>query len=331
MTSSRFSEFLQRFFTERLCAQLGASAHTIASCRDSFRLFLVFAAARLGRPPSKLPLEELDVPLIGAFLDHLERDRGCSVRTRNIRLSALRAFFRFIAFSEPACALQCQRVLAIPSKRHEKPLVTFLSQEETEALLVAPNVSTWIGRRDRTILLVAVHTGLRNSELRALRRCDVELGIGAHVRCLGKGRKMRCTPLRRDVVACVEAWLRERGGREEDVVFPSSRRRPLSSDALQRLVARHVATAAAACPSLVGRAVTPHCLRHTKAMAMLREGASVTLIALWLGHESVETTQIYLHADMRLKEQALARAALSELPPARFKPGDELLAFLESL
>jgi site-specific recombinase XerD len=331
MRSSRLPEFLQRFFTERLYAQLGASPHTIASCRHSFRLFLVFAAARLGRPPSKLRLEEIDLPLIGAFLDHIERERGCSVRTRNIRLSALRAFFRFLAFSEPACALQCQRVLAIPSKRHDKPLVTFLSDQETEVLLAAPDVTTWVGRRDRTILLVAVHTGLRSSELRALRRCDVELGTGAHVRCTGKGRKMRGTPLRRDVAACVAAWLGERRGDDEDIVFPSSRRGPLSADALERLVARHVATAARTCPSLVGRSVTPHCLRHTKAMAMLREGATDTLIALWLGHESVETTHLYLHADMRLKEQALARATLSEQAPSRFNPDDELLAFLEGL
>lgn len=331
MTPSRLPEFLQRFFTERLCAQLGASPHTIASYRDTFRLFLVFAAARLGRPPSRLRLDELDVPLIGAFLDHLERDRGSSARTRNVRLSALRAFFRYLAFSEPACALQCQRVLAVPSKRHGRPALTFLTEEETDALLAAPDVATWIGRRDRTLLLVAVHTGLRNSELRSLRRRDVELGTGAHVRCTGKGRKMRCTPLRRDVTASVEAWLDERGGEDDDPVFPSSRRGPLSADALQRLVARHVRAASVACPALAGRSVTPHTLRHTKAMAMLREGASDTLIALWLGHESVETTQIYLHADMRMKEQALAKAALSDQTPPRFRPTDRLLAFLESL
>ena len=331
MTPSRLPEFLQRFFAERLCAQLGASPHTIASYRDTFRLFLVFAAARLGRPPSRLRLDELDVPLIGAFLDHLERDRGSSARTRNVRLSALRAFFRYLAFSEPACALQCQRVLAVPSKRHKRPALTFLTEEETEALLAAPDITTWIGRRDRALLLVAVHTGLRNSELRSLRRRDVELGTGAHVRCTGKGRKMRCTPLRRDVAASVEAWLDERGGEDDDPVFPSSRRGPLSADALQRLVARHVRTASVACPSLAGRSVTPHTLRHTKAMAMLREGAGNTLIALWLGHESVETTQIYLHADMRMKEQALAKATLSDQPPPRFRPTDGLLAFLQSL
>ncbi len=331
MTPPRLAEFLQRFFTERLCAQLGASRHTIASYRDTFRLFLVFAAARLGRPPSRLRLDEIDVPLLGAFLDHLEQDRGSSARTRNTRLSALRAFFRYLAFSGPACALQCQRLLAMPSKRHARHDLTFLSEEETEGLLAAPDVTTWIGRRDRTLLLVAVHTGLRNSELRSLRRRDVELGTGAHVRCSGKGRKMRCTPLRKDVAGSVQAWLVERAGAADDPVFPSSRGGPLSADALQRLVARHVRSATAACPSLAGRAVTPHTLRHTKAMSMLREGANDTLIALWLGHESVETTQIYLHADMRLKEQALAHATLSEQPPPRFRPTDELLAFLQSL
>jgi len=331
MTPSRLPELLQRFFTDRLCAQLGASRHTVASYRDTFRLLLVFAAARLGRPPSRIRLDELDVPLLGAFLDHLERDRGSGARTRNTRLSALRAFFRYLAFSEPACALQCQRVLAIPSKRHARHDLTFLSEQETEALLGAPDVTTWIGRRDRTLLLVAVHTGLRNGELRSLRLRDVELGTGAHVRCSGKGRKMRCTPLRRDVARSVHAWLSERAGAADDPAFPSSRGGALSADALQRLVARHVRSASALCPSLVGRTVTPHTLRHTKAMSMLREGANDTLIALWLGHESVETTQAYLHADMRLKEQALAHAALPEGPPPRFRPTDELLVFLEGL
>ena len=331
MTESRFPALLQRFFTERLIAQLGASPHTVGSYRDTFRLFLVFAARRLGRPPSRIDLEDLDAPLVGEFLDHLEGERGNSARTRNIRLSALRAFFRHVGFCEPAHALQCQRLLAIPSKRHLRCDVTFLSEEETEALLAAPDVTTWIGLRDRTVLLVAVHTGLRNSELRGLRRRDVKLGTGAHVRCVGKGRKMRCTPLRRDVADALAAWLDERGGKDDDAVFPSLKGRTMSSDALQRLVTRHTQRAVAGCPSLRSRSVTPHTLRHTKAMSMLREGATDTLIALWLGHESVETTQIYLHADMRLKEQALARATLSKEAPRRFQPTDELLAFLQEL
>jgi integrase len=322
---------LQRFFTDRLLAQLGASPHTVASYRDAFRLLLVFASERLGRTPSRLRVEDIDAGLLGAFLDHLEAGRANSPKTRNTRLAALRAFFRFVAYAEPACSLQCQRVLAMPTKRHERRTVDFLSEEEIAALVAAPDPTTWIGRRDRTLLLVAVQTGLRNAEIRSLRRCDVALGVGAHVRCSGKGRKKRCTPLRHDVAVILQSWLAERGGGADDPVFPNSRGGFLSADALQRLVARHVVAAAAKCPSLVGRSITPHTLRHTTAMTLLRRGVDQTVIALWLGHESTETTQIYLHADMRLKEQALAHADPTGATPARFRPKDCLLAFLQSL
>lgn len=331
MITSDFPALLQRFFSDRLHAQLGASPHTVSSYRDTFRLLLVFTAQRLGRPPSRLHLKDLDVPLLGAFLDQLEKDRDNSARTRNTRLSALRAFFRYVSFMEPAYAHQCQRILAIPSKRHQRRPVEFLTDDETKTLVAAPDTTTQIGRRDRTLLLVAVHTGLRNSEIRSLRCRDVELGSGAHVRCTGKGRKMRCTPLRRDVAASLEVWLTERGGGPDDHVFPSTRGGALSPDALQRLVARHVDAACAACPSLVGRTITPHTLRHTMAMSFLRRGVDRTVIALWLGHESDDSTDSYIHADMRLKERALAYADSSKEPPIRFQPTDELLAFLETI
>jgi site-specific recombinase XerD len=261
----------------------------------------------------------------------LEREHANTPKARNARLAALRAFFRFVAYTEPACSLQCQRVIAIPTKRHERRSVEFLSEEESAALIAAPDPDTWIGRRDRTLLLVAVETGLRNAEIRALRRRDVDLGAGAHVRCSGKGRKTRCTPLRRDVAATLNSWLAERDGGVDDPVFPSSRSGFMSADALQRLVAKHVATASATCPSLAGRAITPHTLRHTTAMTLLRPGVDQTVMALWLGHESTETTQIYLHADMRLKEQALGYADPSGVAPTRFQPPDHLLTFLQSL
>lgn len=331
VTTPNFPALLQSFFTDRLCAQLGASPCTVASYRDTFRLLLVFAAERLARPPSQIRLEDLDVPLLGAFLDQLEQVRGNATKTRNTRLAALRAFFRYISFSEPACALQCQRILAIPAKRHERHPVEFLADDEADALIAAPDVGTWIGRRDRILLLVAVHTGLRNSELRFLRRRDVELGTGAHVRCLGKGRKMRCTPVRRDVASSLKTWLSERGGTPDEPVFPSSCGGVMSADALQRLVSRHVIAASAACPSLCGRTVTPHTLRHTTAMSFLRRGIDRTVIALWLGHESAESTQAYLHADMGLKERALAHADATGEAPPRFRPTDDLLAFLEGL
>jgi len=328
-TAANLPALLQRFFTDRLQSQLGASVHTVASYRDTFRLLLVFASERLKRPPSQLRVQDLDATLLGAFLDHLEQGRANTPKTRNVRLAALRSFFHFVAYAEPAYSLQCQQVLAIPTKRHERPAVEFLTEKETKALVAAPDPATWIGRRDRTLLLLAVQTGLRNAELRSLRRRDVALGVGAHVRCSGKGRKNRCTPLRRDVAAALDAWLVERGGAPEDPVFPSARGGPLSADALQGLVSRHVATASGRCPSLVGRPVTPHTFRHTAAMDLLWRGVDLTVIALWLGHESIETTQIYLHADMRLKERALAHASLAK--PARFRPPDRLLAFLQGL
>jgi len=331
MTTPNFPALLQRFFTDRLQSQLGASPHTIASYRDTFRLLLVFASERLGRAPSLMRVEDIDTTVLGAFLDHLEHGRANTTKTRNTRLAALRAFFRFVAYAEPACSLQCQRILAIPTKRHERRPVEFLTEEETASLVAAPDPATWIGRRDRTLLLVAAQTGLRNTEIRSIRCRDVDLGFGAHVRCSGKGRKMRCTPMRRDVAAVLKSWLTERCGGPDDPVFPSSRGGFLSADALQRLVARHVAAAAATCSSLAGRSITPHTLRHTLAMNLLRHGVDQTVIALWLGHESAETTQIYLHADVRLKEQALGYADPSGVAPARFRPKDGLLAFLESL
>jgi site-specific recombinase XerD len=331
MSASRLPSLVQRFFTQRLLEQQGLSPHTVASYRDTFRLLLSFAAQHVGRAPSNLQTEELDAAFIETFLRHLEQDRGNSVRTRNARLAAVHAFFRFVAVSEPALGLQCQRILSIPSKRCEHGPVEFLTEVEAAALVAAPDARTWIGNRDRTLLLVAVQTGLRNCELTALRRQDVALGTGAHVRCLGKGRKMRCTPLRPDVIAVLKEWLRRQPGEPVDPVFPSSRGGHLSADALQRLVSRNVAIARQACPSLKKKSVTPHTLRHAAAMSLLHHGVDLSVIALWLGHESSETTQIYLHADMRLKERALAHTNPSGVVPTRYKPPDPLLAFLENL
>ena len=331
MSTASFPALLQRFFTERLVTHQDASAHTVAAYRDTFRLLLRFVQARLGRAPSRLRLEDLDVGCLEAFLVHLERDRGNHPRTRNQRLSALHGFFRYVALSEPACSLQCQRVLAIPAKRCERGPVAFLTEEETTALLAAPNTATWMGRRDRTLLLLATQTGLRNSEITGLRRQDVELEAGAHVRCVGKGRKTRATPLRPDVAAVLKDWLAHQSGAPADPVFPSVRGGRLSADAMQRLVTRHTTTARRTCPSLNGKVVTPHTLRHAAAMALLQRGVDLSVIALWLGHESTETTEVYLHADMRLKERALAHATPSGLQPERYRAPDPVLAFLEGL
>jgi len=328
---TQFPELVQAFFTERLLRQRKASPETVAGYRDSFRLLLRFAAKRLKKEPSRLALEELDSALIGAFLDHLETERSNSVRTRNARLAAIHSFFRYVSFQEPSYVDLCRRILAIPSKRCERKLIEYLIQEEIDALLAAPDTATWIGRRDQVLLLVAIQTGLRVSELIGLRRQDVVLGRGAHVRCTGKGRKQRCTPLRKEAVKVLVRWLRECPGEPESPVFPSSRGGPLSRDAVERLVARHRQTAARRCPSLKKKNVTPHVLRHTAAMELLQHGIDRSVIALWLGHESVETTQMYLHADLRLKEQALSRIVPVDVKPQRYHPDDKLLAFLEGL
>jgi site-specific recombinase XerD len=331
MNASTFPALLQRFFTERLCTQMDASAHTIAGYRDTFRLLLRFASERCGKQPTRLGIEDLDADLIGDFLLHVESARGNGVRSRNTRLAAIRSFFRFVAMSEPAWLLHCQRVLAIPNKRYVKRAITFLDAAEIAALLAAPDRSSWAGRRDHAILLVMLQTGLRASELVSLRCGDVVPGTGAHIRCLGKGRKERCTPLRRDTEKVLQTWLKERHGDADQPLFPSMRGHELSRDALEHLVRKHSLTASRICPSLAAKRVSPHTLRHSTAMELLQHGVDQSVIALWLGHESVETTQIYLHADMRLKEQALSRVTTPAARPGRYRPDDELLEFLESL
>ncbi len=331
MSTATLASLLQSFFAERLLAQRRASSNTVASYRDCFRILLGFATSRVGKQPSALALEDLDASLISGFLDHLERDRGNSVRSRNVRLAAVHSFFRYVAMNEPAHLLHCQRVLAIPNKRYERKPVGFLDEDDVEALLHVPDLTTWIGRRDRALLLVATQTGLRVSELVGLRREDVSLGTGAHVRCQGKGRKQRATPLVRDAVVVLKAWMAENEGPALAPLFPSSRGGPLSRDAVEALLKRHLAGACERRPSLRAKKATPHTLRHSRAMSLLQGGVDRAVIALWLGHESVETTQIYLHADMRLKEKALARTTPTKQKPARYRPGDKLLAFLEGL
>jgi site-specific recombinase XerD len=331
MSPNILPRLLQSFFTDRLLAQRRASPNTVAGYRDSFRLLLAFAATRSGKAASELSLEDISAPVIGGFLDHIESERGNTPRTRNARLAAFRAFFRWVAASEPAHALLCQRVLAIPSKRCDRAPVAYVEQAEAAALVAAPDLSTWTGRRDRTLLLLALQTGLRVSELRALCWENVSLGVGAHVRCMGKGRKQRCTPLRKDAIAALRSWQRETHGALQTPVFSTAQGRVLSRDAVERLVTKHAETARRRCPSLGSKNVSPHTLRHSAAMDLLHHGVDPTIIALWLGHESVETTQIYLHADMRLKEQAMARTAPLGTKPGRFRPSDDLLAFLEGL
>jgi len=327
-----FPSLLERFFTQRLIAQRRVSEHTIASYRDTFRLLLQFVEQLLGKPPSRLAVTDLEPSVIGAFLNDLEKHRGNTARSRNLRLTAIRSFYRYLAFEEPAQSGLIHRVLAIPGKRYEKRLIGFLTRPEIDALLAAPDLSTWTGRRDHAFLLVAVQTGLRLSEMTSLGRADVVLTTGAHVHCIGKGRKERCTPLTKQAVRTLKVWLKEPPRGAGDIVFPSARGNRLSADGVQLLLAKHVASASQRCASLGTKRVTPHLLRHTAAMELLQAGVDRSLIALWLGHESIETTQMYLDADLALKERALAKTTpLKGRASRRYQPDDKLLAFLKSL
>jgi len=325
-----FAALLERFFTQRLMQQRHASPHTISSYRDTFRHFLKFVQQRAKKSPSRLTFEEIDAPLIVDFLDDLEK-HGLSVRSRNLRLTALHSFFRYAAFEVPTHSAQIQRVLAIPSKRFTRTLVEFLTRPEVEALLAAPDQRTWFGRRDHAFLLVAVQTGLRVSEMTGLAREDVVLSAGAHVRVIGKGRKERCTPLARSTRGVVKAWLREPQRGTGSILFPSAKGTRLTVHGVQYLLNKNRLTASSVCPSLKHKRVTVHRLRHTAAMDLLQAGVDRSVIALWLGHESVETTQIYLEATLAMKEQALAKTSPPHGRAARYHPSDQLLGFLNSL
>jgi site-specific recombinase XerD len=321
---------LQAYFTQRL-AQRQASPHTVASYRDTFSLLLRFAQQHLGKPPSRLDVTDVDAALVGAFLDHLETGRRNSAATRNNRLAAVHSLFSYAALRCPEHAATIGQVLAIPAKRTDTTIVSFLTTVEVQALLASPDRATRPGRRDYVLLLVAVQTGLRVSELTGLTCGDVTLGAGANLRCRGKGRKERCTPLTRPTARVVRDWLTERHGEPTDPLFPNRAGGRLSADAAADLLAKHLATAADRCPSLKAKRVSPHTLRHTAAMTLLRAGVDTSTIALWLGHAGTKATQVYLHADLALKEAALARTAPPTVGRVRYQPPDQLLAFLESL
>lgn len=329
--AATLAALVERFFTQRLMGQRQVSPHTLRSYRDTFRLLLRFAHQRLKKPPSHLALEDMDEPLIAAFLEDLEQRRRNGARSRNLRLTAIRCFFRYAAYEAPTHAAQIQCILAMPGKRYVWRLVTFLTHPEIEALLAAPDLGTWGGRRDRAWLLVALQTGLRVSEMTTLERQDVSFDTGAHVHCIGKGRKERCTPLTQQAVRVLRDWMREPRRPQTETLFPNARGGRLSTDGVQYLLDKHTAVARQVCPSLQHKRVTPHVLRHAAAMELLQAGVDRAVIALWLGHESVETTQIYLDADLAMKEEVLAKTTPVTVTPGRFRADDQLLAFLASL
>ncbi len=322
---------LQAFFTDRLIHQRDASPKTIKAYRDTFRLLLRFIEGQTGKQPFQLDLADLDAPMIGAFLAHLEHDRGNTPRTRNARLAAIHSFCKYAALGHPEHAATIARVIAIPSKRYDRTDVTYLIAPEIDALLNAPDQATWLGRRDHALILTAVTTGVRVAELIALHVGDVTTSPTGHIRILGKGRKNRTTPLKAETATVLGEWLQERQGNQHDPVFPTRQGRALSQDAITKLIAKHTATAARECPSLADKRVTPHILRHTNAMLLQAQRVDIATIALWLGHESIKTTYIYQHANQALKQEAIDRTAPIGTPPGRYQPPDTLLAFLDSL
>jgi integrase/recombinase XerD len=322
---------LQAFFTERLITERNASPETIASYRDTIRLLLTYAHQHTGKQPFQLDFEDLDAPLIGAFLAHLETDRGNSVRTRNNRLAAIHSLYRYAALRHPEHAQTIARVMAIPTKRYQQRDISYLDLAEIKALLAAPDRGSWLGRRDHALLLTMIQTGLRVSELTALTVSDANLAAAAHVQITGKGRKRRAVTLTRETATVLRRWLTERHGQPEDPLFPTRQGKPLSRDAVELLLAKHAAAASISRSSLQGKRVTPHVLRHTNAMLLKANDVDIATIALWLGHESIKTTYIYQHADPALKEQAIARTAPLGTKPGRYRPTDTLLAFLEAL
>jgi site-specific recombinase XerD len=322
---------LQTFFTDRLINQRRVSPRTIASYRDSLKLLFIFVGQRTGKTPGTLDWADLDTEMITAFLDHLETERHNNPRTRNLRLTAIRSLFTYAALRHPEHAALIQRVLAIPAKRFDKQLVAFLTATEIDALLAAPDRTRWEGRRDHALLLLALQTGLRLSEITGLNCADVTLGTGANVRCLGKGRKHRAVPLTSPTHEVLRVWLAERGGQPHEPLFPTRTGRRLSADAVQRLVHGHAVVAARRCPSIQPERLHPHVLRHSCAMALLHAGVDTAVIALWLGHADIRSTNIYLHADMAIKQRALELTTPADTPPGRYRPGDALLTFLESL
>lgn len=328
---SALAPTLEAFFTDRLIRQRHASAHTVAAYRDTLRLLLGYASAQTRLTPSALDLSDLDAPLIAGFLDHLEHARGNSIRTRNARLAAIHSLFRFAALAHPEHAASIARVLAIPPKRFDRALITYLNEAEIDALLAACDQSTRTGRRDHALLLLAVQTGLRISEITGLTRADVHLGTGSHVACHGKGRKDRITPLTSGTITVLHDWLKEQHGHPNEPLFTTLRGGKLSRDAIEHRIAHYASTAAITCPSLHGKTITAHVLRHTCAMRLLHAGIVTSVIALWLGHESVDTTQIYLHADLELMEKALARTKPPNGQAGRYQPPDSLIAWLEAL
>jgi len=322
---------LQAFFAEFLVRQKQVSAQTIAAYRDAFRLLLRFIQETKGREPHELSLSELDASVILAFLDHLETQRHNTIRSRNARLAAIRTFFRFVALREPQCAEWVAQIMAIPVKRQVRKLVGYLTREEMECLLAVPDRESWLGRRNHAMLLTLYNTGARVSELIGLRHSQVSVGVHSFVHLRGKGRKERSVPLWKNTAQVLSSWLRENGAQGDPLVFPNARGAPLTRQGVNYILRKTVRQAIEDCPSLLGKRISPHLLRHSTAAHLLQAGVDPSVIALWLGHENVQTTHVYVEADLQMKENALNRLAPIGTNVRRFKADDSLMRFLSSL
>lgn len=322
---------IQIFFTERLITQMKASPNTVASYRDTFKLLFEFTKLKLKKAPSELLLKDIDSKLVNNFLIYLVKERSNTERTCNARLAAIHSFFKFVEFKEPENLNQIQQILNIPQKRYEKKVVSYLNDIEVKCLLKMPDRNSWIGRRDYTLILLAVQTGLRVSELVNLTVGQINFGVGAHIKCTGKGRKERCTPLTDQTVRALKEWLKELKGSETDSLFPSTRGSKMNRDTIDKLLKKYIAKAEQICTSLKKKSVSPHTLRHTTAMLLLHSNVDCAVIALFLGHESLETTNIYLKANLEIKEKAIAKVKSYDAKFKRFKADDKLFEFLKAL
>jgi integrase/recombinase XerD len=331
MSSPVLAPHVQAFFAEYLAQQRRLSPQTILSCRDTFRLWLTFLRDHTGVEPAALRLADVDAPVVLRFLDYLEQKRGNSVRSRNIRLAALRSFFRFVALRDPESLDIVTRVLAIPVKRTDQKLIGYLTRPEIQALLAAPDRATWVGRRNHALLVTLYNSGARVSEVTTLKQGQVRFAEHTCVQLVGKGRKERTIPLWVDTARVLRGWFQEVGEDAAHVAFPSARGTPLSRDGVDYLLKQTVQRAAVACPSLATKSISPHVIRHTTAMHLLQAGVDIATIALWLGHESIDTTHMYLQADLAMKEKALEKLDPIEGKWQRFHADDPLLAFLASL
>lgn len=328
---TQFAKLLQGFFADRLIAQKNASPRTVAAYRDTFRLLFQYAERKRGKPPAALTLNDFDAPLVLDFLTHLESVRHNTVRSRNARLAAVRAFAHYVALQCPPALWSAQQILAIPMKRFEKAQLGFLSRDEAQAVLAAPDEQTWCGRRDRIMFTLLYNSGARVSEMIGIRVADVTLGATSSVRLLGKGRKQRTVPLWKETAAEIRQWLSFAQLRADQPLVPNRNALPMTRTNVADRLTLAVTAATKHCPQLAGRRITPHTWRHTTAMHLLQSGVDLTVIALWLGHESPITTHGYVEADMSMKERALATIAPPATKRTRYRPSDPVLRFLESL